>query len=336
MVERQKYDAAGRLFSILAALLLAGDRGLTKAELFQVVEAYANDRADGIDPDALEKKFDRDKNHLRDNGFSLTIRSIDDDERYVIPQKNFAFPELLELSPRQIQLLNIASEIWAQSAFSSDAGRAAIRLRGLGFSTSTDSLMNVAPRIQVHDPAFMSLADAITNHYVVEFQYRKPGVAGHERREVEPWALKNIQSQWLLQCFDRDRQEVRNFLLKRIVSSVKPVLEAGSEKPIEFDGPSQEQLDLAAEDLRAITAAQVAVISVRNGSEAWFHFTEDSSGASETTDKAEWIERSLNYMDAHLLAEEIRSYGPDIRVIEPSHLADIVRAGFEQVIADHA
>lgn len=330
MVERQEYDAAGRLFSILAALLLAGDRGLTKSELFEVVEAYANDRADGIDADALEKKFDRDKKSLKENGFDLSLRTIDNDERYFIPQKNFAFPELLELNPRQIQLLNVAAEIWTQSALSSDAGRAAIRLRGLGFSTSTDSLLNVAPRIQVHDPAFMSLTEAIATSTVVEFDYRKPGEASFERRQVEPWALHNIQSQWLLQSFDRNRGEVRNFLLKRIVSSVKVALDPVTAEPIEFTPPSQADRDAATADLHAVTEKQLAVFEVRHGSEAWFHFIHNDG------EQSEWVRHSINYMDAHLLAEELRDYGPDVRVIEPKSLADIVRAGFEKVIAAHA
>ena len=330
MVERQKYDAAGRLFSILAALLLAGDRGLTKAELFEVVEAYANDRAEGIDTVALDKKFERDKTHLRENGFALVVRSIDNDERYVIPQKNLSFPELLELSPRQVQLLNIASEIWAQSAVSSDAGRAAIRLRGLGFSTSADNLLSVAPRIQVHDPAFLALTEAITNRLVVKFEYRKPGEKGYELRLVEPWALKNIQSQWLLQCFDRDRGEARNFLLKRIVSTVKVVLDPSTEKPIEFAAPNAAQLDAATQELETITRSQVATFEVRNGSEAWFHFAENS------TEQSEWVQHSLTYMDAHLLAEELRGYGSDVRVLGPASLTEIIRTGFEKVLADHA
>ena len=330
MVERREYDAAGRLFSILAALLLAGDRGLTKADLFEVVEAYANDRADGIDETALEKKFERDKKHLKENGFDLTIKSLDNDERYVIPQKNFAFPELVELNPRQIQLMNVAAEIWTQSALSSDAGRAAIRLRGLGFSTSTDSLLNVSPRIQVHDPAFMVLTEAIASSTVVEFDYRKPGESVYGRRQVEPWALHNVQSQWLLQSFDRDRNEVRNFLLKRIVSTVKAAVDPETEKPMTFTPPTQDERDAALADLQAITDAQVAVFEVRNGSEAWFHFIEDAS------DNSEWIKHSINFMDAHLLAEELRDYGSDVRVVSPESLAEIVRAGFEKVIAAHA
>lgn len=330
MVEEQKYDAAGRLFSILAALLLAGDYGLTKHDLFRVVEPYAQDVAKGLDFDSLEKKFERDKKELKRNGFELTIRDVDLDQRYYIPKANFAFSELTELSPRQVQLLNLASEIWAQSALSSDAGRAAIRLRGLGFAASADSLLNVAPRIQVHDPAFIALTDAITSGTVVEFEYRKPGEPKVERRVIEPWSLVNVQSQWLVQSFDRKRQEVRNFLLNRIVSSVKPVIPQDSKEPLTFNAPTAEAKAAAEKDLADLTARQIAKFAVRNGSEAWFRFIEGN------TSQDEWISFETNYMDVHLLAEELRVYGADVRISEPPALLAAVRGGFERVVASHA
>lgn len=330
MVEEQKYDAAGRLFSVLASLLLAGSYGLTKHDLFRVVEPYAQDVAKGLDFVSLEKKFERDKEILKRNGFNLDYREIDQEVRYFIPKANFAFSELTELNPRQVQLLNLASEIWAQSALSSDAGRAAIRLRGLGFATSNDSLLNVAPRLQVHDPAFIALTDAITTNTVVEFEYRKPGDSAVERRVIEPWALVNVESQWLVQSFDRKRQEVRNFLLKRIVSSVKPVVPQDSSEPLTFAAPTLEQKSAAAADLANLTASQVAEIEVRNGSEAWFRFIDGKSTESD------WIRHTTNFMDVHLLAEELRGYGADVRVVAPQALVDAVRGGFEKVAAEHA
>lgn len=330
MVEEQKYDAAGRLFSVLAALLLAGSYGLTKHDLFRVVEPYAQDLAKGLDFASLEKKFERDKETLKRNGFNLQYREVDLEPRYYIPSKNFAFSKLTELNPRQVQLLNLASEIWAQSALSSDAGRAAIRLRGLGLATANDSLLNVAPRLQVHDPAFIALTDAIATHTVVAFDYRKPGDSQVERRVIEPWALVNIDGQWLVQCFDRKRGAPRNFLLKRIVSSVKPVIPQESSEPVTFTAPSAESKAAAAADLAALTANQIAKFEVKNGSEAWFRFIEGKASDGE------WIAHQTNFMDVHLLAEELRVYGSDVRILEPESLAKAVRGGFEKVANDHA
>lgn len=330
MVEEQKYDAAGRLFSVLAALLLAGSNGLTKNDLYRVVEPYAQEIASGGSLVALDKKFERDKDTLKRNGFNLSIKEVDYEPRYFIPKANFAFSELAQLTPRQVQLLNLAAEIWAQSALSSDAGRAAIRLRGLGIAASSDSLLNVAPRLQVHDPAFVAISNAIEENTVVEFEYRKPGELVAERRVIQPWALVNVESQWLVQSFDRKRHEVRNFLLKRIVSSVKPVVPQEANEPLKFVPPTAEEKAAAKADLAALTASQVAKIEVLNGSEAWFRFIEGNNSTDE------WVGYETNFMDVHLLAEELRVYGPNVRILGPQPLIDAVRGGFERVIANHA
>ena len=65
-------------------------------------------------------------------------------------------------------------------------------------------------------------------------------------------------------------------------------------------------------------------------SEAWFRYIE---GAASTE---EWVEHQLNFMDQHLLAEDLRSYGRDIIVISPESLAAAVRDGFAKVASTHA
>ena len=330
MSQVQKYDAAGRLFAIVAALILAGNHGLTKGDLYRVVEAYAEQLANDDDTVALDRKFDRDKAELRENGFNLQTRTIDDDVRYFIPQSNFAFPDFTELSPRQVQLLNLASEIWTQGALSSDAGRAAIRLRGLGLSTSTDSLLEVAPRIQVHEPSFIALTDAVAEVMQVEFDYRKPGSTSIERRRVTPWAFTNVESQWLMQCWDHHREAPRNFLLKRIVSKVKVVKDSETGSALAGRAATGNELATARADLGALIAGQIAEFAVHNGSEAWFHFVEGSTATTE------WVNHSMNFMDVHLLAEELRAYGSDIRIASPVALLDAVAGGFNKVVKAHA
>jgi predicted DNA-binding transcriptional regulator YafY len=41
-------------------------------------------------------------------------------------------------------------------------------------------------------------------------------------------------------------------------------------------------------------------------------------------------------MDLHLLAEELRELGPDIEILEPEELRDVIRQGLEKVASDHA
>ncbi|MEY3538505.1 MAG: hypothetical protein RL645_1319 [Actinomycetota bacterium] len=327
-MEPRKYDQAGRLFAIVAALILADKRGLTKEQLFRVVEPYALDIKAGKSEDALEQQFTRDKNLLRNNGFVLEPERTDEGDKYSLVERDLIMPSGEELNSRQLQLLNIATEVWNQGAISAEVGRAAIRLRGLGIAAAGADALTIAPRIQTHEPAFLALSEAVGSHIRVEFDYRKPGSKSIERRHVQPWALRNISSQWLLQCWDEDQDEVRNFLLKRIVSKVDLV--KVDKNLSTFSAPSAAQLDAAKTDLQSHIERNVAVLKLSNRSEAWFHFIEGSTSSEE------WIEHKLNFMDEHLLAEDLRSYGRDVQVVSPASLAEAVAEGFAKVVAAHA
>lgn len=322
------YDKASRLFGLVAALLMAGRLGLSKEELFRVVEPYQDAIKAGSSVAALEQKFTRDKDELRNNGFNLVVKRMDDSERYILLERDNIFAEGVELTPGQLRLIRLATEIWNQGALSAEVGRAAIRLRGLGIAEAGKDALNFAPRIQTHEPAFLALSEAVGSHIRAEFDYRKPGSPDIERRHVQPWALRNISSQWLLQCWDEDQNEVRNFLLKRIVSKVKLV--EVDKTPDLFAAPSAEQLEAAKADLQRHIDSNVAVLRVRNRSEAWFRYVEGADSNEE------WVEHQLNFMDQHLLAEDLRSYGRDIVVISPESLAAAVRDGFAKVASTHA
>ena len=114
-------------------------------------------------------------------------------------------------------------------------------------------------------------------------------------------------------------------MLKRIVSKVSAV-EIGQEL-VTFDAPSADELQAAIDDLAAHTAKQVATIKVRKDSSAWFHFHLDENQDAEV---------SFEYMDLHLLAEELSVFALDIKVISPRELDEAIRAGFEKVASDHA
>jgi predicted DNA-binding transcriptional regulator YafY len=41
-------------------------------------------------------------------------------------------------------------------------------------------------------------------------------------------------------------------------------------------------------------------------------------------------------MDLHLLAEELRDFALDIKVIQPKELDEAIKSGFAKVASDHA
>ncbi|MEY4320185.1 MAG: hypothetical protein RLZZ471_126, partial [Actinomycetota bacterium] len=270
LTQIEKGDAAERLLNITLALLSAR-HGLTKAELFQAVRDYRNSIQSGTSAEALEKKFDRDKELLRANGIQLEtfILASDGDDnqqtRYVINPSEFSWPKGIQLSSKQLQLLNLAAQVWRQASLSSDATAGLDRLRALGVTSDSSSMIGFAPRIKTHESCFMPLTNAIAERKEVSFDYRKPGQTEITRRTVQPWKLRNISGQWLLVCFDIDSSDVRNFMLKRIVGKIN---ETGNS----FAKVSSDAIDAAVSSLDDHIESQVAKLSVRRDSMAWFHY----------------------------------------------------------------
>ena len=329
-----KTDKSERLFQ-LTCVLLYSERGLTKRELFYAVDSYREDLLVASEEDhALNKKFERDKSDLRDMGIQVSNpdpRSDPDEMRYTISSETFTWPDDVKFDAQELQLLNLAARVWGQASLSSDANRGLVRLQGLGFEPAASDIFGFAPRLRTHEPSFLPLSQAIEDRTEVSFDYRKANGETSNRR-VQPWLLRNIDGQWLLICWDVRQKEVRNFLLRRIVSKVIVVVEQLSESESiarTFAEPSASQIDEAITDLASHTANQVATLRVRRDSQAWFHFHLDEQNG-ETADV------SITYMDLDLLAEELSEYALDLRVLAPVELAKSIRSRFEAVANAHA
>ena len=324
-----KSDKSERLMQLTCALLFA-ERGLTKKELFAAIPSYLEALSSTTSEESLLRMFERDKTDLRNTGIQVELKEnlVDgDDARYVIAADTFAWPTKVQLSAHQLQLLNLAAGVWAHASLQSDANRALVRLKALGVAPAAADLIGYAPRIKTHEPAFMPLNLAIDGCYEVQFNYRKPN-GEISLRHIQPWALRNIDGQWLVVSYDLQRQAVRNFLLKRIVSKVQAVMVDDTE--VLFEMPSAQLINEALADLEALTNRQVATIRVMPDTQAWFHFQiEDGTNSEPAT-------LQLHYFDLHLLAEQLREFALDITVISPAELSDAIREGFEKVVNAHA
>lgn len=321
----QKSDLSERLLHLTCALL-AAPYGLDKYEIYSAIKGYRDSQAAGDDPQSLDRKFERDKKALREMGVQIESyipnSAMDNnlETRYRISSDAFVWPKDVVLTPRQLSLLNLAAQAWAHASLSEDAGHALSRLRALGIATEDSGLIGFVPRIRTHEPAFWPLSEAVDAGRAVEFEYRKASSAHPEKRSVFPWSLQNIDGQWLLMGWDFDREEPRNFLLKRIVSKVK----IGTD---EYEKPDPALLKQALTDLEQLVERQVARLRIMRNSEAWIRFGSPNAVSDEV---------EIHYQDLHLLAEELREYGRDIQVLSPQELAREIRRGFEQVASDHA
>ena len=333
MTDSQDYeidasDPSERLLNLTLALI-STSVGMTKAELFSAIRDYRNDLEKGISVESLNRKFERDKQALLQSGIQLRTRILDSDmednqeTRYIIDPSGFQWPEGVKLSAKQLQLLQLASSVWRQASLSSDAARGLDRLRALGTSTPSSDIIAFAPRIKTHSRAFAPLTTAVTERRQVTFSYRRPDQDEPETRTFQPWRISHIEDQWLVQGFDVARQEARNFLLKRIVSEVK------ISKDVVFDPPTQAQIDQHQAELDAHIANNVAVLNVKKGSSAWFHYDMAASDESDVQ------QLKIQYMDLALLADDLRDYAGDFEVIEPEKLDEAIRQGYEKVAAAH-
>lgn len=329
-----KTDKSERLFQ-LTCVLLYSERGLTKRELFHAVDAYRSDLAKTSEDDfALNKKFERDKSDLREMGIQVSNpdpKSDPDDMRYVIAADTFMWPDDIKFDAQELQLLNLAAQVWAQASLSSEANRGLVRLRGLGIEPAASDMLGFAPRLRTHEPSFLPLSQAIEELLEVSFDYRKPD-GEVSKRNLQPWLLRSIDGQWLVMCWDKDQKAVRNFLLKRIVSKVSfrsvQINEKDSEL-VRFEAPKHEVVQAAIDDLEAHTASQVARLKVKRDSQAWFHFNLMDEVGSDA-------EVQISFMDLHLLAEELSEYAHDITVLAPIELSKAIRTRFEAVANAHA
>jgi len=163
--------------------------------------------------------------------------------------------------------------------------------------------------------SFAPLGDAIAEGKLVRFSYRKTDGTSSVR-EVTPLKLRFIEGQWVLLA--KQAREIKNFLLRRIVSQVTPS---------EFPGEpvSTAQIDEAEAALVTFVTNNIAVLKVEQDSEAWWHFGASENGTVE-----------VNFMDEALFAEDLMEFGSEVQVLSPETLRQRIDSGWQQVLDAHA
>lgn len=318
-------DRSERLHSLTLALIRT-EVGLTRDEIFSSIRGYRFDveKAGGLDGDlsALAKKFERDKNDLREMGLQITPAGSnegDADFRYRIGRETYNWPKGASLSSKQLQLLELAASVWDRAALSPEATQAITRLRAIAEVGEGQAGSGLAPRVSTVEPSFSPIKSALAESTEVSFLYRKAD-GSESLRHVQPWQLNHTHGLWILLAWDLDRQAPRNFLLKRIHSKVNRLRVA-------FERPDSEKISAAKNDLSELYKYNVATIRVVPGTTAAMHFETHNSPTGEV---------QINYLDLPLLAEELMEFGSAVKVIEPQELKVLIQDILKQVIANHA
>ncbi|WP_267189299.1 MULTISPECIES: helix-turn-helix transcriptional regulator [Microbacterium] len=294
---------------------MATEQGLTKDTILSSVAGYREQYEAGASKDALEKMFERDKENLR--GLGVPIETIGDrsdpddlrEARYRVPTAEYALPEDISFSPAEVALLNIAGSVWGSESLSADARSGLRKIRALGIAVD-EPIIGYAPRIRARDAAFPALQRAIEQCRVVTFSYLRPGDARSRERRIRPLALLEYEARWHVFGFDLTMDAERTFLLSRIVGDVTVTRERFDEALRVGAG------ERALSGLEAVARRQRALLEVHPGTEA----------ALRLSRRAEAAEQGIvvPYVDLHVFADELASYGPEVRVVAPDDLRDEV------------
>lgn len=316
-----------RLFHLILALL-ATHTGVSKEQILQSVRGYREDSESGVSKETLERRFERDKDILRDMGIPLETLVPADDEGnnrntlYRIPKGKYDHPDDLQLSPQDIRLLNVAAAVWREGSLAQEARVAQMKLASHGLSVD-EPLLGALPMITARDPALAALRLALAEKKQVRFSYLKPGERTATTRVVSPLAVVMHEGSWHVLSLEGKNAQQRTFLLRRIVSAVDTLDEPASEAEPATVSAMTDELD-------QLYGSQVAQVRVTPHSQA---ATILAHRPGTTIDGDVY---SVHYTDVNVLADSLCEHGPEVVALSPPELIDAVVRGLQQVEADHA
>ncbi len=305
---------------------MATEQGLTKDTILASVAGYREQSSAGASKDALEKMFERDKENLRSLGIPVeTIGDYADPDdlreaRYRIPTAEYELPADIEFTPAELAVLNLAGGVWSESSMSADARSGLRKIRALGIDVDAP-IIGYSPRVNLREASFAPLQRAIEQGRVVEFAYLKAGEETARVRRVQPYALVEYEARWHVYGFDLGQEDVRTFLLSRIVSDVA-ITRTGYDLALR-EGAGERAL----KGLATLAARQQALLEIDPGTEAALRLTRRATPAEQGI--------RVPYVDVHIFADELASYGPEVRVVEPAELRDEVIDRLQRALRLH-
>lgn len=311
----------------LVVALMATEIGLTKQQILDSVSGYRQRAETGTRTDALEKMFERDKDELRTLGVPIeTIGDSSDpndlrEARYRIPKAEYDLPADISFSAAELAVLQLAGSVWSAESASADAQAGVRKIRALGID-GDEPIIGFAPRITTRESSFAPLQTAIEECRIVAFEYLKPGESAPRRRTVAPLALLDFEARWHVYGIDQDADGERTFLLSRIVGEVSSTRKGFD--PSLRDGAGERALA----GLEEVAARHSALVEITPGTEAALRLGRRATPATQGF--------SIPYVDVHILADELASYGPEVRVVDPPQLRDAVIERLTAIVAAHA
>ena len=310
-----------RLVNLVVALM-ATEHGLTKEQILGSSRATASSAEAGASKDALEKMFERDKESLR--GLGVPIETIGDCGRSRRPARG-ALPRsdggvraaraTSTFTPAELAVLQSRRRRLERRARCRPTRAAACARSARSASTVDEPIIGFAPRISLRETAaFAPLQQAIEQSRVVTFAYLKPGEDAPASRRIRPLALVEYEGALARASASTSTSTRTARSCSRASSATSTVTRetfdpgaarrCGRARPRGLDDVAAQQLPRCSRSTRAPRP--------RCG----------SAGAHARRRRGSACRSSI----VHIFADELASYGPEVRVVEPAALRDEVIA----------
>jgi proteasome accessory factor B len=300
-----------RLMNLIFALLVSRQY-LTKDQIRESIADYRDST-----PQAFDRKFERDKEELRELGINVEMGQNDkyfsDEPGYRIRRDEAELPDL-ELSREEAAVIGLATQVWEHAGLASDSTTALVKLKAIGVDVDTSVLRMAEPRLSTDEPSFDAMWDAVTRRVPVTFVYARPGGEAMQRH-LQPWGIISWRDRWYVGGYDQDRGEPRIFRLSRVLGEVETTGAAGS-----YEVPEGTDMKVLAQALFPPAPEVAAVLRIREGrGQSLRRFAESITPTGEGFDVVE-----IRYSSTWELASEVASYGPDVVVISPADVRETV------------
>lgn len=293
---------------------------------------------DSASPDAIEKRFDRDKADLRSIGVDIEYVSGDVFGRagYVIDPRGYYLPETT-LAPEDAMLLAVLQR--TLGVVDDSLGR---NLKSALAKLTIDSHLPEPLRASVGEQHLLSmgrperdparahvsmLGEALGRRRRVQFNYGKPDGSGTTKRKIRPFGLGLASGNWHVVGFDESRDDVRNFRLDRIRGKVSVIdrTDDAYEVPADFDVTDH----IGVEEYRIREGPEVEVQVELDEVATWLmERRRQGVGALEE------LENGRGLLTVHVRSEEglyrwLAEFGQRAWIVSPQHMARAYRERIE-------
>lgn len=295
---------------------------------------------DAATPDAIEKRFDRDKADLRAIGVVIEYKAEDPSGQpgYVIDRQGYFLPEV-SLDAEDAMLLAVLQK--ALGVVDDPLGR---NLKSALAKLTIDSQLPEPMRTSVAEQHLLNLsrdekdsqrehlsplAGAVAERRRVSFRYWTPDSDRTEKRVVRPYGLGLAESWWYLAGFDEGRAGLRVFRLDRIRGRVAVLSRRG---PPDFDVP--EGFDVAAhvglEEFQFDEGAPPVTVTLETDEVATWLLDRRLRGAGRLTRNPDGTGRfEVEVRNEQGLYRWLAEFGRHVKILAPARLA----SGFRERIA---